>query len=337
VTTATMERVDTAILVFDDVLLDPLGYRAAVLAQPFGDVPAGDQVFHGISPCAHSSVPELIARELMPGARTTLTFFRQSPEGQQEPNFIHSDREMGDWTGILYLAPTPPAGDGTSFWRHRATGAMCGDFDEAAARDLTQWERWHHVEATFNRLLIFQSDYFHSRGLEQNYGQGDDARLIQVLFGRKPVPVSGTVIRPATYTDIPQIVDMGVQFLRTTEYRGRIAENPQQMAHVASFLMQGPDRALFVAERAGRLVGMIGLVLFPQPLSGDLTAGEWFWFVDPSARGRTGLRLLERAEQWARDAGAIVIQMIAPNAEVERLYERRGYDRIEVSYQRRLT
>lgn len=330
--------IDTAIQVFDDVLVDPHGYRAAALAQPFGDVPAGDQLFHGMSPCLDPQVTTRITTDLRPGARVTLSFFRKSPEGQQEPNFIHSDREMGDWTGILYLNPDPAPGDGTSFWRHRVTGTVCGEFDDVAARDPALWERWRHVEAKFGRLLIFQSDYFHSRGIEANYGQGEDARLIQVIFGKNAALAGAMVIRSASFSDIPQVVEMGRRFLASTEYRGRIAENTNQMAHVASFLLQAPDRALFVAERAGRLVGMIGLVLFPQPLSGELMAGEWFWWVEPDARhGRAGHRLLKQAEDWARESGAAALQMIAPNAEVERIYATRGYERVEVSYQRRLT
>lgn len=325
------------IVVIDDVLPDPRAYREAALALSFGDVPAGDQVFKGIAVPTTPFLQILLSQTVGCGP-TTLTFFRKSPAGQLEPNYIHSDRDMGDWTAILYLNPDPPAGDGTSFWMHRATGQVSGEFDADAARDVSQWECWRHVDAKFGRLLIFQSDYFHSRGIEQNYGAGDSARLIQVAFGRRPVPAGETVIRPATYADIPQIVDMGLNFLRTTEYRGRIVENPNQMAHVASFLLQDASRALFVAESRDRLVGMIGLVLFPQPLSGELTAGEWFWWVEPDARrSRAGLKLLARAEAWAKEAGAAVIQMIAPNAEVERLYVARGYDRIEVSYQRRVS
>jgi GNAT superfamily N-acetyltransferase len=324
------------IVVIDDVLPDPHAYRASALALPYGDIAAGAQVFHGIAPCVNPLVADRIAAELMPGARTTLSFFRRSPEGQQEPNFIHSDREMGDWTGILYLNPDPPPCDGTDFWRFLETGAVSGDFDEEAARDETKWWRWRHVDAKFNRLLIFQSDYFHSRAIEENYGAGDGARLIQVLFGRKPVPVGETIIRPATYADIPQIVDMGLRFLRSSEYRARMRETPDAMASTARWLVEAPGGALFVAEQGDGLVGMIGLALSVQPLSGELAAGELFWYVEPEARGRTGIKLLRRAESWAKAAGATVVVMVAPNANVERFYASRGYDRFEVTYQRRM-
>lgn len=333
-TTATLPAVD-AIRVFDDVLGEPHGYRDLALRLAFGDVQAGDQVFHGIASARLFPAIDHVIADALPGARVTLSFFRKSPAGQEEPNFIHSDREMGDWTAILYLNPNPPAGDGTSFWRHRITGVVSGEFDVDEARDLTLWERWHHVDAKFGRLLVFQSDLFHSRAIEANYGQGDDARLIQVAFIKNAAPAGQTVIRSATATDVPAIVDMGLRFLRESEYHTRMPANPEAMARTANFLLDSPDRALFVAERGGHLIGMIGLALSMQPLSGEIVAGEWFWYVTPDARGRTGVRLLRQAETWARSAGAAVLVMVAPNADVERLYASSGYDRFEVTYQRR--
>lgn len=176
------ERSDATVLaVHDDVLGDADAYRAFALSQPFRTIVTGDEHWHGIGMHADATLPNLVSA-LMPGARTTLTFFRQSPEGQAEPNFIHSDEGMGQWTAILYLTLNPAYGDGTSFWRYIPTGAVRG-----SARDLPKepalWSRWRLVSGLFGRLVIFDSLYFHSRGIEANYGRGDDARLIQVAFG----------------------------------------------------------------------------------------------------------------------------------------------------------
>lgn len=168
--------------IFDDVVADPWSYRAWVLQQAFGDVQIGDQTFKGIAPCRDDTVAMAILEKL-PLGPPHLSFFRQSPEGQDEPNYIHSDREMGDWTGILYLTTDPADGDGTRFWQQRSTGKTGGAFDAEAAKDLDDWECWAEVPAVFNRLLVFRSDLFHSRALRDNYGHGAQARLIQVLFG----------------------------------------------------------------------------------------------------------------------------------------------------------
>jgi hypothetical protein len=170
--------------VLDDVLPDPHAYRAAVLARAYQTFDLGGSVFHGIALGLDATLPSLIER-LHPTWRPTLTFARRSPHGQVEPNYVHTDRSMGDWTALLYLTPDPPAGDGTVFWRHRESGAVAAGADEdtQAWRQTDRFEPWRHVEARFNRLLIFPGPYYHSRAIPENYGTETDARLIQVVFG----------------------------------------------------------------------------------------------------------------------------------------------------------
>jgi hypothetical protein len=171
--------------VLDDVVINPRTYRDAALAHPFASVEAGPEVFHGIAACADPELPTLLMRALPAGAAPSVSFFRQSPSGQVEPNYIHTDAMMADLTAILYLNQDPPEGDGTSFWRKRETGEDRGAvIDKETMQDLAQWERWHHVDARFNRMVIFKSDLYHSRGIAENYGEGDEARLIQVVFMR---------------------------------------------------------------------------------------------------------------------------------------------------------
>jgi GNAT superfamily N-acetyltransferase len=173
------------IVVLDDVLPNPLAYRAAALSGVFGTVTLGDDHFAGLA-AAPSTVGDWL-RAQTPTVRVAQSFFRQSPAGQQEPHYVHSDAMIGQWTGILYLTPTPPEGDGTAFFRHR-DGAYQADLATlpryaADFDDDDCWVRWWTVAARFNRLLLFPAAYFHARALRDNYGQGTEARLIQVLFG----------------------------------------------------------------------------------------------------------------------------------------------------------
>lgn len=173
--------------VFDNVVADPNAYRAKVLASEFRSIDFGHVVFHGIS-TGQEFASELIRwiAQHFPHLASTMTFFRKSPLGQAEPNLVHTDVDMGQWTGILYLNPVPPAEDGTAFMTHRETGAIrsFGTNDRAGDwKDTSKWSLWHRVPAAFNRLVMFPADYFHSRAIESNYGAGDDARLIQVVFG----------------------------------------------------------------------------------------------------------------------------------------------------------
>jgi RimJ/RimL family protein N-acetyltransferase len=181
-----------AITVIDDVLPDVDRYRADILNHPFGDVRMSPEVvFHGIAPVDDTLAQWIEQR--FPQLKPQLSFARRSPEGQDEPNFIHTDRDMGEWTGIYYLTADPAPGDGTTFWRWRKTGAIGSHavtedefFEEWAAwRDREQWEPWRVVSAKPNRLVLFPAPYFHSRALEDNYGaaESETARLIQVVFG----------------------------------------------------------------------------------------------------------------------------------------------------------
>ncbi len=183
-----------AIRVFDDVVTDPLIYRAAALAQPFGELTSGAVTFKGLAPIGASPLSAWLKADY--GLVPTYETFRLSPEGQDEPSFVHTDRDMGDWTCILYLNPDPPETDGTTFWKFRATGAIASSAatDDAKHaewinwRDTAQWEPWHTVAARFNRAILFPAPYFHSRAIFANWGAGLDARLIQLCFGTGSLP-----------------------------------------------------------------------------------------------------------------------------------------------------
>ena len=126
---------------------------------------------------------------------------------------------------------------------------------------------------------------------------------------------------------------MGERFLTETVYRGRVAVNPAAMARTVAMLLHSEIGAVFVSEHDGTVVGMIGLILFEHPITGEVTATELFWWVEPEHRGH-GLRLLKRGEQWAHASGARAVQMIAPTPDLGRLYERLGYSFMESGYQK---
>lgn len=182
---------EARLIVLDDAIDNIERYRVDALAQTFESVTIGHATFHGIGKKTSEQLPLLIASQY-PKAISTLTFFRKSPEDQSEPNFLHTDRDMGDWSGILYLTSKPASGDGTTFWRNKWTGAHASTAlthsellcEWLSWREMSNWEPWTTVEAKLNRLVLFSSTLFHSRALRENYGHGDDARLIQLVFGR---------------------------------------------------------------------------------------------------------------------------------------------------------
>lgn len=155
------------IFVYDDVMSWPAEYRDRALSRPFGTFlsPHG-QSFHGIASCDNGAFPFWL-KDTFKALEPSLTFFRRSPLGQEEPNFVHTDADMGDWTALLYLTPDPPVEDGTVFY-----------WGDESLR----------VPARFNRAVVFPASVKHSRAIPDNYGEGAAARLVQVMFGTGHLP-----------------------------------------------------------------------------------------------------------------------------------------------------
>lgn len=141
------------------------------------------------------------------------------------------------------------------------------------------------------------------------------------------------LIRPATEADIPRMVEMGQRFHDETTYQKHLPSNPEQMHKIGKQLIDLDG--LLVSEREGKIVGMIGFVVFPHFLSGELVCGEAFWWVDPEYRGE-GIRLMREAEKSACARGAKKMQMIAPTDQVGHVYQRLGYEFVESAYQKSL-
>lgn len=140
------------------------------------------------------------------------------------------------------------------------------------------------------------------------------------------------MIRLATIDDVPALVAMGERMRGDTEYRTRVKQNPAQMAATATMLIQSPDGVVFVADKGSCIVGMFGAMAYPNPIDGQRVAGELFWWVNRESRGSLGVRLLRSGERWAAGAGAIRLEMFAPNERVAELYRRIGYEAAETTF-----
>jgi GNAT superfamily N-acetyltransferase len=134
---------------------------------------------------------------------------------------------------------------------------------------------------------------------------------------------------------VPRLLEMGLRFIAETAYAELVTANPARMQAVVEQVIASPDGVVLVSDPASRLTGMIGVLVYDHPYSGERTGFDLFWWVEPEARGH-GVRLMRAAEAWARDRGATRMQMVAPTARVGLLYQRLGYHAIETAFQRRL-
>ncbi len=128
---------------------------------------------------------------------------------------------------------------------------------------------------------------------------------------------------------------MGMRFLAETIYRRFMTGKPEQIAATIAQLLSSPNGTILVSDDDGHITGMIGVLIFDHPFSGERTASDVAWWVDPEARGH-GIRLLHAAEEWARENGAKNMVMVAPDTRVGGIYARLGYTPIELSYQKGL-
>lgn len=152
------------LMLMDDVLQDPNAYVNEILSNEFVDIYDGVNTFQNIQPRDHndeftSTVIDLIGSNY----EVAWNFIRKSPLNQEEPNFIHTDEMMGDITAILYLSKYHPEEDGTTI------------YDDKGYRSCVLYSK-------FNRMIIFDSKLPHSRNIFENFGQGDNARLVQIAF-----------------------------------------------------------------------------------------------------------------------------------------------------------
>jgi GNAT superfamily N-acetyltransferase len=128
---------------------------------------------------------------------------------------------------------------------------------------------------------------------------------------------------------------MGARVISETDYAGIISVNPDRLSASVKAVADNPDGVILVSGSDATITGMIAMLAYDHPFSGERMAFEVVWWVEPEARG-DGVRLLRAAEDWAMEQGIGKMQMVAPNERVGALYERMGYLPVETSYQRTL-
>lgn len=147
-------------------------------------------------------------------------------------------------------------------------------------------------------------------------------------------------IREAREADLYRVFEMGVHFIVSEPRYALIFQwQPEALEAFIRELAAGDQSGILVVERdAGELLGMVVLVMVPNPFGGPPWAEEFAYWLDPPARrGRLAYQLLGAAEDWARRKGAAVLKMVAPwGSQIGKLYERRGYEPLEVIYTLRL-
>ena len=128
-------------------------------------------------------------------------FFRVTNVGTERA-YIHSDRESGNYTCVVYLTEHDEE-SGTAFFQHKRTGLVAmpsfaelhesGLMDELredmVSRDPDKWIQLDYVRGVKNRALIFDAPLFHSRFPLDGIGSSfETGRLVWVSHFYKVNP-----------------------------------------------------------------------------------------------------------------------------------------------------
>ena len=142
------------------------------------------------------------------------------------------------------------------------------------------------------------------------------------------------MIRIATAADIPRIVELGSESLIDGPYKGLVKNNPKQTTKLAETVIQSESgRVMLYEDDQGKVVGLLAFLIAPQIFTGEPTATELMWFVEPASRhDGAGIKLLWAAEEMARALGAKYMGVTSPTEAVSALYSRFGYHKLEISY-----
>lgn len=156
--------------------------RASAIASGFGTWKpskgeVGSSVYDGMNFWGkHSILLHALTRFMGTAVFPNNMFFRVTND-DTEAAYVHSDREAGDFTCIVYLSEHDEV-SGTGFYRHRETGmthmpsfaqmAQDSDAFDRLKKQMVEglekdWEQLDFVRGRYNRALIFDAPRFHAR------------------------------------------------------------------------------------------------------------------------------------------------------------------------------
>jgi hypothetical protein len=153
----------------------------------------GSSIYDGMGFWGHHAVMvkgivRIMDRPIYPNSM----FFRVTNENT-ESAYVHSDRETGDLTCLVYLSKHEGL-SGTGFYRHRESGfirmpsfaqlaTMPKLFEKLKVQMVKgsdeDWEQVNFVDGKYNRAVIFDAPRFHARTPKHGFGSSvEDGRMV---------------------------------------------------------------------------------------------------------------------------------------------------------------
>lgn len=180
--------------VLENFLPDPDRMRASAIESGFGSWrpnkgEVGSSIYDGMSFWGEHGmgIRKLVEFHGVPIYPASM-FFRVTL-ADTEAAYVHSDREAGDYTAIVYLSEHDKK-SGTGFYSHKASGITrmppLRDLSDQLKSEMVEgsnqvWTQTHFVPGAYNRALVFEAPLFHSRLPKHGYGSTvEDGRMVWV-------------------------------------------------------------------------------------------------------------------------------------------------------------
>ena len=186
------------LLILDNFLPDPNGFREVALAQEYRTVTGPDgESYPNVSMREPREFADLIEKAIGRPIVPRYTFLRFSTGQNPAGVHIHADGIVEKYVALLYLSLPEHCSGGTDFWKHKKSGfsylpderdiRRIGKSPARVAADLRtdaenpegKWDLIETVEMKFNRAVIYPTRRFHSRA---SGGFGTDLKSGRVTW-----------------------------------------------------------------------------------------------------------------------------------------------------------
>jgi hypothetical protein len=196
-----IDLINAGVVVVDDFTPHIDAVRQSALASGFGTWrpnkgEVGSSIYDGMNFWGdHATMISALSSHMGRAVIPNSMFFRVTNK-DTEAAYVHSDREAGQYTCVVYLSDHGDDQSGTGFYRHRESGAVCMQSFEEMARDPASfarlkeqmvtgsdedWEQLRFVNGKYNRAVIFYAPLFHARCPRYGFGDtSEDGRMVWV-------------------------------------------------------------------------------------------------------------------------------------------------------------
>lgn len=128
---------------------------------------------------------------------------------ETDVSWMHTDDNVTDWAGVLYLTPDAPLDSGTGLYRFNDGTRFAVESDETHmalihqnAGNMDAWDIVDQIGNVFNRLILFNAQHWH-RSMEYFGDSKDNARLFQLFFFSTERRLTNNILQRSQNSKIP--------------------------------------------------------------------------------------------------------------------------------------